>query len=81
MKTLIPMKLGEAEVSLSTSKQVRGMVAALRSTGEFTIDEDDAAGTITAVHTATGREAFAAIQKHEGGPWIVRSMKGLLTLA
>jgi hypothetical protein len=75
MKTIIPLK--NAIASLTASSEVREMIAALREAGVFEIDENLSAATITATHIASGREVFAAIQKSNGGPWIVRTHRKL----
>ncbi len=56
------------------------MLRALRTQPELTVEHDDDAGTAKAFVTARPAvEVFAAIQKAESGPWIVRQMEGLLT--
>lgn len=64
--------------ALLTTPHVNAMVKALRIAQVFTITEDKAAGTVSAVYTETGERVFAAIQKGaKGNPWIVRHHKEL----
>jgi hypothetical protein len=62
--------------ALETSEHVRAKIRALRAFPELTISEDSEG--IKASHGE--KMVFQAIQKHAGGPWITRQMKGLFTL-
>jgi hypothetical protein len=50
---------------------IQAMIDAMTKSGAFTISKDLECGTISAYHTATGREVFAAIQK-TASQWIYR---------
>ena len=50
---------------------IEAMIDAMTKSGVFTITKDLECGTISAYHTASGREVFAAIQK-TAGQWIYR---------
>ena len=62
---------------MQTKEHVLAMVRALRETGLFTITEDYEAGTVNAFHTSSNREVFAAIEKGENEPWIIRHHRKL----
>jgi hypothetical protein len=61
--------------ALETSEHVRAKLRSLREFAELKIEE-----TIDTIKASYGEKlVFSAIQKHEGGPWITRQMKGLFT--
>ncbi len=62
--------------ALETSQHVRAKISALRDFPELTISEDS-----ECIKASYGQKViFQAIQKHVGGPWITRQIKGLFTL-
>lgn len=62
--------------ALETSEHVRAKVRALRAFPELAILEDS-----ESIKASFGEKmVLQALQKHEGGPWITRQMKGLFTL-
>ena len=50
---------------------IEAMIEGMTKSGVFTITKDLECGTISAYHTASGREVFAAIQK-TASQWIFR---------
>jgi hypothetical protein len=62
--------------ALETSEHVRAKISALRAFSELNISEDSE--TIKASYGE--KMVFQAIQKHTGGPWITRQIKGLFSL-
>ena len=70
--------LVNATANLLPSSEVRKMVRAIRDAGVFSVQDE--VGTIKAVHTATGKVVFMALQKGGSGtPWIVRTHKKLFS--
>ena len=69
--------------SLATSQELNAMLRALRETPELTVVRDDHAGTVKVLLTEKpSLVVFTAIQKGgAGSPWIVRQIKGLITIA
>jgi hypothetical protein len=69
--------LGSADSSFQPTVEIRKMLRALRETNLFEIEEDTSAGTIEVIHTDSGKQVLAAIQKEAGGSWITRIDKRL----
>ena len=62
---------------LARTKVVESMVKAIRKTNLFQIYIDRHAGTMQAIHFASGVQVFLAIQKGRRQPWIVSHHKEL----
>lgn len=74
-----PLKSKDAHSCMLPTAHVKAMVKAMESTGMFTIDADwDDAETVSAYHTESKREAYAAIHKGNGY-WIIRHHKQLFS--
>jgi hypothetical protein len=75
---MIQLKEDKMKSYLTDSADIRAMLRAIRRVPALIINEDTADGTIIVTHP-NGNDVLRAIQKHAGGPWIVRRKTNLFS--